>query len=309
MNTRSNFTLLTGLTGLQEKKYVSFNKEKNELVIYGVFIEYDDVIGTTIMITGEENNEKKEMITIVKDVKYTKYETVLKVSNKELKAKGKTARDLLLNKFPNSWTLSNIDILNSTDKNISYYNGTRIPIYSENLVINKRNKSSGLFNITLASDKNVETIILKNNVITTMTQSTYLKQLKDAVVDKPQVVFISKPFCVAVITEMKSMKNDKYKLQLKTDIKELDKLKDKTTVDKLIHTFKPANAVLDGFCGLHGQNISFCINGGCRWCGGSNGCRSGRRECPPLPPPRQPPPNAPNISRPRAVGDNPSITL
>jgi hypothetical protein len=261
--------MMHGLAGLEEKKYVAFNKEKSELVIYGVFIEYDDINGTTIFIRGEnKNHEKIEMVTIVKDVKYSKYETVLKVSNKELKAKGKTAKDLLRNEFPKKWTLSNIDIINSTDKNNSYYTGERIPLHFPKSVINKKNNSLGLFTITLASDKNGKTIIVKNNVVTTITQKSYLRQLKDAVEDKPQLViarFTGIGFSETAILEMKSIKNDKYKLELKMDIEELDKLKDNTTVDEIIHTARPANAVLNWFCSMH-RRERHCRNGSCTWC-------------------------------------------
>jgi hypothetical protein len=197
------------------------------------------------MVTGEnKNGEKKSMVTKVVAVMHKNSDTVLKVSNKGLIAKGKTAQMLVRNASDSDlpglpgdkwdyWGNASMAILSNMafDKN----NIHPIPIDLETPAhINIINKNDRTFSLTLKlDDGNKRTVMEKDSVITTMTQKNMLQQIKDVDGQLFKVFTMSfdgKAGSLALIKKVKVLKNNKYKLELIADKKTFNRLSDNTTI-------------------------------------------------------------------------------
>ena len=238
----SSFISTTGFF-LQENK-VKFNEKQTRLTVSN-YIPFYDIVNTTIMVTGEnKNGEKKSMVTKVLAVMHKNDNTVLKVSNKGLNARGKTALDLVRNPDvtePN-WELSNasIAILNNMafhNNNIKFYTPF---VFEKPVRIYNKNKNDRTFSLTFRlDDENNRTVMEKDKVIRTMTQKNMLQQIKDGDennVFKVATMSFNGRAGIALIKKVEVLKNNKYKLKLIADRKNFNRLSNNTTINKLTYT-------------------------------------------------------------------------
>jgi hypothetical protein len=281
--TLSNFTSTTGLA-LRENT-VKFNEKKNQLTVCDFIIPFCDIVNATIMVTGEnKNGEKKSMVTKVVAVMHKNKNTVLEVSNKGLIARGKTAQKLVRNPDvpDDKWDYWSIAILNNMafDNNDIEFSTTNFVF--ENARIHTKNNKTFFLTLTL-DDENNRTVTEKDNIIRTMTQKNMLKQIKDGdenrVLNVVTMSFNGKDG-VAVIKKVEFLKNNKYKIKLIADRKNVNRLSNNTTINKLTYTSVEKvtqNAELESvkllneLCAI---NSEFFCGGFCTWCGITGGaCR------------------------------------
>ena len=289
----ASFTSTTGLA-IQENT-MKFNKEKSLLTVHNCNIPFNDIVNSTIMVTGEnKNGEKKSMVTKVVAVMHKNYDTVLKVSNKGLIAKGKTAQMLVRNASDSDlpglpgdkwdyWGNASMAILS----NMAFDNNNihPIPIDLETPAhINIINKNDRTFSLTLKlDDGNKRTVMEKDSVITTMTQKNMLKKIKDdneANFFKVVTMSFNGKAGLALIKKVEVLKNNKYKLELIADKKKFNRLSDNTTIKKLTYTsvekvrtqqdLGPAR-FLNSLCAINSRQRH--CGGFCTWCGDKDRCR------------------------------------
>ena len=224
-------------------------------------------------------------------------DTVLKVSNKGLIAKGKTAQMLVRNASDSDlpglpgdkwdyWGNASMAILSNMafDKN----NIHPIPIDLETPAhINIINKNDRTFSLTLKlDDGNKRTVTEKDKVIRTMTQKNMLKQIKDGDenrVFKVVTMSFNGKAGIALIKKVEVLKNNKYKIELIADRKNFNQLSNNTTINKLTYTSVEkvrtqnieleAVKLMNSLCAVNSQ--FFCKGiGSCTWCGIiGGGCR------------------------------------
>jgi hypothetical protein len=239
----ASFISATGLA-LQENR-VEFNEKQTQLTVRHLIIPFYDTVDATIMVTGEnKNGEIKSMVTKVVAVTHKDSDTLLKVSNKGLNARGKTAVDFI-HPFYNFqlptdvWINASISILNNMDFDNNDISPTSL-FFQNPAHINIINKNDRTFSLTLTlDDGNKRAVMEKDNIITTMTQKNMLKKIKDDnEVDVFKVVTMSfnGKAGLALIKEVKVLKNSKYRLYLITDKKNFSRLSDNATINKLTYT-------------------------------------------------------------------------
>ncbi len=285
----SSFISTTGLF-LQENT-VKFNEKQTRLTVSN-YIPFYDIVNTTIMVTGEnKNGEKKGMVTKVLAVMHKNNNTVLKVSNKGLNARGKTALNLVRKpdvpgpNYENHWSNANIAILNNIafDNNNIKFHTTPFVFEKPALICNK-NKNDRTFSLIVTlDDENNRTVMEKDKVIRTMTQKNMLQQIKDGdnTFFKVATMSFNGKAGIALIRKVEVLKNNKYNLELIADRKNFNRLSNNTNINKLTYTsvekVRTQNAELESvrimneLCAINSQ---FFCGGFCTWCGITGGaCR------------------------------------